>query len=199
MRKISSYARKRGLMALPTFLRGVATKARKGDGLRANNLHNTPFTADELATLMREPRQAQEAMRTGRGTYNDLVTLSSVWHKGVAIEDARTIIRGFAPIYNEAHAALKAIEARCTATPGRWTTTALYSTELRTIEDMLWAYEQALKTCTYHEFYACQRVAIARAATAGQKIYTVGDVVEYQATQAPQATHQKPPSEPAAS
>lgn len=52
--------------------RRLATLARKGDGLRTNNLRNTPFTEDELQQLLREPRQAQQAMREGRGTYNAL-------------------------------------------------------------------------------------------------------------------------------
>lgn len=180
-KKTTRYARSRGLTRMLPEERRLATLARKGDGLRTNNLRNTPFTEDELQQLLREPRQAQQAMREGRGTYNDLVSLSSAMHKGIAIEDARVIVRGFAPIYEAAEQALQAIQDRATRT-GRWVPTALYAAELTAIDDLLFAYEQALRICTYGEFYDRQAVALARTASAGQQVFTVGDVLEYTPT-----------------
>lgn len=178
-RKTSRYARSRGLTKLAPEQRYAATLARKGNCLEHFNRSATLFTAEEIDMLMADPRRAYEAMRTGIGTYNDLVGLSSALHKGIAIEDARIIVRGFAPIYEAAEVALRAIEKRGTRT-GKWIPTALYAHELRALDDLLWAYEQALRVCTYQEFYDRQAVALARVASAGQKVYTVGEIVEYQ-------------------
>ena len=175
-RKTSKYAR--GLLNLPPEHRRAATEARKGNGLQRNNQVNTLLTEDEIQRLMADPQRAMTAMRTGQGTYNDLVSLNSAIKKGVAIEDARVIIRGFQSIYDAAEAALDTIEARATRT-GKWVPTALYASELNALDDLLFAYEQALRVCTYGEFFQRQATAIARTASEGQTVYTVGDVVEY--------------------
>jgi hypothetical protein len=177
--KTSAYARSRGLTRVAPQLRRVAVKALQGNnGLTRHNEVNTLFTEAEIQMLLRDPRAAHEAMRTGRGTYNDLVSISSALHKGVAIEDARVIVRGFEPIYTAAESALRTIEARATRT-GRWVPTALYAAEINAIDDLLFAYEQALRVCTYGEFYQRQAVALARTASNGKPVFTVGDVVEY--------------------
>ena len=178
-RKTSKYARSRGLLSLPPEHRYAATEARKGNGLQRNNQMNTLLTEDEVQRLLADPRRAMTAMRTGHGTYNDLVSLNSAVKKGVAIEDARVIIRGFQPIYDAATNALRTIEDRATRT-GRWVPTALYASELNALDDLLFAYEQAIRVCTYGEFFQRQATAIARTASDGQPVYTVGDVVEYQ-------------------
>jgi len=179
-RKQTPYARSRGLARVAPQDRWATVQALKGNGLQTNNLRNTPFTDAEISHLLADPQAAWEAMRTGRGTYSHLVSLSSAMHKGVAIEDARVIIRGFASIYTQAYTAIKAIEARATRS-GRWVPTALYAAELTALDDLLFAYEQALRVCTYGEFYDCQAVAVARTASDGKPVFTVGDVVEYQA------------------
>jgi len=167
-RKTSTYARKRAQGRTP----------RRGNGLQTNNLLNTPLTPAEIDTLMREPRKAMEAARAGRITYNDLVSLSSAMHKGRAIEDARVIIRGFAHFYDRSSAAIASIEARCTTT-GRWVPSALYGPELTQLDDLLFAYKEALKVCTYGEFYRRQAVACSRTASQGLPVFTTGDVLEY--------------------
>ena len=127
---------------------------------------------------MHESTEAMKAARQGQISYNDLLALSSALHKGVAIEDARVIIRGFAHIYQRAEAALKAIEARCTTT-GRWVPGALYGPEITALDELVWVYREALKVCTYGEFYRRQAVALARTASSGLPVYTAGDVVQY--------------------
>jgi hypothetical protein len=174
-RKTTSYATKRGLHRTD---KSRKPKSLKGNGIAANNLHNTPFTQAELDWLLHEPREALAAARTGRISYNDLVSLSSAMHKGIAIEDARTIIRGFAPIYQRANAVISAIEARCSTT-GRWVPGALYGPELAALDDLLFAYREALKVCTYGEFYRRQAVALARTASRGLPVFTAGDVLQY--------------------
>lgn len=179
-RKTTAYARSRALTRIAPGLRYTAMLARKGNGVQTNNLRNTLLTEAEIGQLLADPQAAWDAMRTGRGTYSHLVSLSSALHKGVAIEDARVIIRGFAPIYAAAEAALRAIEARATRT-GQWVPTALYAAELTALDDLLFAYEQALRVCTYGEFYDRQAVALARVASVGKPVFTVGDVVEWRA------------------
>lgn len=167
-RKTTTYARKRAQGRTP----------QRGNGLQTNNLHNTLFTPAEIDTLMREPRQALEAARAGRISYNDLVSLSSAMHKGRAIEDCRVIIRGFARIYDRASAAIASIEDRCTTT-GRWVPSALYGAEITRLDDLLFAYQETLKVCTYGEFYRRQAVACSRTASQGLPVFTAGDVLEY--------------------
>ena len=177
-RKTTTYARKRSLQQLPGHARGQVLQMIKGDGITVNNLRNTPFSPEELEKLMREPTEALQVARQGRITYDALLSLSSAMHKGVAIEDARTIIRGFAEIYQQANAALAAIEARCTTT-GRWVASPLYGPELTALDDLLWAYRKALEVCTYGEFYRAQALACSRTASQGQQVYTVGDVLQW--------------------
>jgi hypothetical protein len=180
MKKTSAYARKRGLHQLPSQARTQVLQAIKGTGITVNNLRNTPLKPAEVDKLTQEATEAMEAARKGRISYNDWVSLSSIMHKGVAIEDAGNIITGLRPVYDTAQAAIAAIEARCTTT-GRWVPSALYGPELTALDDLLWAYRKALEVCTYGEFYKRQAVACSRTASQGLPVFTTGDVLEYPA------------------
>lgn len=175
MKKTTAYARKRGLHRAGQH---IDPRTLKGNGVTVNNLRNTPLTPAEIDWLLHEPKEGLEAARKGCITYNDLVSLSSAMHKGIAIEDARTIIRGLRPIYDRANDAIAAIETRCTKT-GRWVPSALYGHELSALDDLLFAYTEALKVCTYGEFFRCQEVALQRTASRGLKVFTAGDVLQY--------------------
>lgn len=176
--KRSRYAIKRGLHRLAPAERGAAIEARKGNGLATNNERNTPFTEAEVQYLLADPREGLAGLRTGRGTYNNLLSVHSALKKGQAIEDARVIVRGFAGIYHAADEAVTAIRTRATTT-GHWTPTALYGRELTALDDLLFAYEQALRICTYQEFFDRQAVALARTLSGGERVFKVGETVEY--------------------
>lgn len=177
--KTTAYARKRNLHRLPKGSKMVPGSL-AGNGLAAYQRHNATFGPSEIDTLMAESRAGLEAARQGKATYNDYASLSSALQKGVAIEDKRTIIRGFAPIYTAASDALIAMEARATTT-GKWVPTTLYPTEIKAFDDLLWAYEQALNVCTFKEFYDRQEVALARTRSRGDRVYHAGEVLEYSA------------------
>lgn len=176
--KRSRYATSRGLHRLTPAERSAAIQARKGNGLSTNNERNTLFTEAEVQYLLTDPRAGLAGLRTGTGTYNNLLSVQSALKKGQAIEDARVIVRGFAGIYAAADAAVKAILARATST-GRWAPTALYGRELTALDDLLFAYEQALRICTYQEFFDRQAVALARTLSDGERVFKVGETVEY--------------------
>lgn len=176
-KKTTPYARKRSLRRGPDGL-AIQPGALASNGLAIYQFHNTTFGPEEIDKLMAESRAGLQAARQGRATYNDYSSLSSAMLKGIAIEDARTIIRGFAPIYTAAGQALKAIEARATTT-GNWKAPTLYAAEINALDDLVWAYEQALKVCTFKEFYDRQEVALARTRSRGDRVYHTGEVLEY--------------------
>jgi len=178
MKKTSAYARKRGLHQLPSYARTQVLQSIKGTGIEVNNLRNTPLTPQEVDRLTQEATDALEAARLGRISYNDLVSLSSAMHKGIAIEDAGNIITGLGFFYEQAGKAIAAIEARCTTT-GKWVPSALYSHELTALRKLLHYYREALAVCTYGEFYKRQAVACSRTASQGLPVLTTGDVLEY--------------------
>ena len=180
-RKTSLYARKRNLSRIIPKGSRMTVDALKGNGLDTYKLHSTLFSESEIDQLMAEARQALIAARRGQASYNDYASFSTAMQKGQAIEDARTIIRGFEPIYKAAEVALTSMEARATAT-GKWVPPTLYASEINALDDLVWAYEQALKICTYREFYDCQEVALARARSRGEKVYQTGDILEYPET-----------------
>lgn len=183
-RKTTAYARQRGLHRAGQH---IDPRTLKGNGITANNLRNTLLTSAEQDHLLREPRAALETARKGCISYNDLVSLSSAMHKGIAIEDERNIIRGLRPMYDRAHTAINAIEARCTQT-GRWVPSALYGHELTALDDLLFAYAQALAVCTYGEFYKCQSVAERRTISNGMQVFVAGEVLEYPGNRTQAAT-----------
>jgi len=182
-RKTSAYARRRGLNQVPSHARAQVLASIKGTSIEVNNLRNTPLSPAEVDTLTKEATEALEAARLGRISYNDLVSLSSIMHKGVAIEDAGNIITGLRHFYDAAKDAIDAIETRCTAT-GQWVPSALYSHELTALRELLHYYREALAVCTYGEFYKRQAVACSRTASQGLPVFTTGDVLEYPGTKA---------------
>lgn len=178
-RKTTAYARKRGLQQLPGHARTQVLQAIKGSGITVHNLRNTLLTPAEVDQLMQDPTAALQAARLGRISYSDLLSLSSPVQKGLAIEDAGNIITGLRAVYERANTVLLAIKARCTTT-GRWVPGALYGPELAALDDLLWVYREALKVCTYGEFYKRQAVACSRVASQGKQVHTVGDVLEFE-------------------
>lgn len=176
-RKTTAYARQRGINRLPPGM-VMTTDALKGDSLSAYRLHNTLFTQAEREKLLAEPRAAVLAARQGRATYNDLAALNSMVHKGTAIEDARIIIRGFAHFYAAANEALAKIDARATSS-GQWRAPTLYASEINALDDLFFAYDQALRVCTFKEFYDRQELAISRAQGRGDPVGVSGVEMEY--------------------
>ena len=179
-KKTTAYARKRGLHRVPQADRWAFIEARKSNGISTNNERNTLLTPAEVQYLLADPTAGLAGMRSGRGTYNNLLSLNAALKKGQAIEDARVIVRGFAGIYAAADHAIQAITGRSTKT-GKWVPTALYGPEIAALDDLLWAYRQALQVVTYQEFYDRQAVAIARELSAGEKVFLVGEEVAWPA------------------
>lgn len=179
MKKTSAYARKRGLSTVPKSDRWAFIEARKSNGITMNNERNTLLTPAEVQHLLTDPTAGLAGLRSGRGSYDNILSLNAVLKKGQAIEDARVIVRGFAGIYGAADHAIQTICARATKT-GKWVPTALYGAEIAALDDLMWAYRQVLQVVTYQEFYKRQAVAIARELSAGEKVFRVGEKVEFE-------------------
>ena len=107
MKKTTAYARKRGLSTVPKSDRWAFIEARKSNGISINNERNTLLTPAEVQYLLADPTAGLAGLRSGRGSYDNILSMNAVLKKGQAIEDARVIVRGFAGIYAAADGRLE--------------------------------------------------------------------------------------------
>lgn len=157
-RKTSTYARKRRL----------ASAHPRTDSISAARMNVTRLTAAELEKIHGPVLKALVQARAGALTREGWVFLCTGVHKATAIDDAG-VYRGLRSMIDAADATLGAIEARASSR-GTWCSPTLYATEIRALDDLVWAYRTMLLEVTYAEFVRAERLAIARVASAGGEV-----------------------------
>lgn len=159
-RKTTRYARKLA----------AGQVARRADSLSVISVHNSRLRPDELAKILVPMRQALQAFREARPTFDDWVTLCTAGHAAEAIEDGG-IYRGQREIIDEANTALNDISERMGREASAWRPEPCRGTDLTALADLVAAHSRQVHELTYGEYRAALKRATARVASAGGMVF----------------------------
>lgn len=159
-RKTTRYARK--------LAAGQAT--RRADSISVIGVHNTRLRADELGKILGPMRQALQAFREARPTFDDWVILCTTGHAAEAIEDGG-IYRGQREIIDDANAVLDAISDRMGRESASWRPGPCRGSDLTALADLVAAHSRQVHELTYGEYRAALKRATARVASAGGVVF----------------------------